>query len=163
MMAEFFMCMVPPTVTAQEHQVTVRNGRPVFFDPPELKAARAKLVGSLARHSPGAPLQGPVRLIVKWCFPRGSHRDGEYRATKPDTDNLQKLLKDCMTKTGFWQDDAQVASEIAEKFWAEIPGIWIRVSQLDPSVETEAETETGAEAEAEAKAEAEQKRGKKQA
>ena len=33
--------------------------------------------------------------------------DGEYRTTKPDTDNLQKLLKDCMTATGFWTDDAQ--------------------------------------------------------
>ena len=54
----------------------------------------------------------------------------EYRTTKPDTDNLQKLLKDCMTDVGFWKDDAQVASEICEKFWAEIPGIWIRVEEI---------------------------------
>ena len=41
---QFFMYMDPPTVTAQEHKVMVRNGRPVFFDPPELKDARAKLM-----------------------------------------------------------------------------------------------------------------------
>lgn len=72
-----------------------------------------------------------MRLITKWCFPcSGNHKDGEYRATKPDTDNLQKLLKDCMTDTGFWKDDAQVASEIAEKFWADNPGIYISVEEL---------------------------------
>jgi Holliday junction resolvase RusA-like endonuclease len=35
-----------------------------------------------------------------------------------------------MTELGFWKDDAQVASEVIEKFWAEIPGIWIRLEEL---------------------------------
>ena len=64
------------------------------------------------------------------CFPRGRYRDGQYKTTRPDTDNLQKLLKDCMSDTGFWKDDALVASEIVEKFWAERPGIYIRVEEL---------------------------------
>ena len=38
---QFFLPMIPPTVTAQEHKVSVRNGKPVFYDPPELKEARA--------------------------------------------------------------------------------------------------------------------------
>lgn len=71
-----------------------------------------------------------VRLMVKWCFPKGKHADGEYRITKPDTDNLQKLLKDCMTACGFWKDDALVAAEMAEKFWAEIPGIYVRIEEI---------------------------------
>ena len=102
---------------------------------PELKAARAKLTAHLSKHRPKTPYRGGVRLVVKWCFPRGRHRDGEYRITKPDTDNLQKLLKDCMTATGFWTDDALVASEIVEKFWAERPGIFIRVEELTASPE----------------------------
>lgn len=73
---------------------------------------------------------GAIRLVAKWCFPRGKHADGEYRITKPDTDNLEKLLKDCMTANRFWKDDAQVASEICEKFWAEVPGIWIGIEQI---------------------------------
>lgn len=68
--------------------------------------------------------------MVKWLFPKGRHRDGEYRTTKPDTDNLQKLLKDCMTVAGFWKDDALVCSEIVEKFWAGTSGIWIRVEEV---------------------------------
>lgn len=130
MIMEFFMPMIPPTVTHQEHKVKSVNGKPVFYDGPELKAARQKLVAYLAKHKPQHKYETGVRLFVKWCFPRGRHKDGEYRITKPDTDNMQKLLKDCMTTCGFWKDDALVASEIVEKFWAEIPGIYIRIEEL---------------------------------
>lgn len=130
MVTEFFMPMVPPTCTHQEKKVTVQNGKPVFYEPPELKTARQKLTGHLYGHRPAEPYCTGVRLVVKWCFPRGRHQDGEYRVTRPDTDNLQKLLKDCMTLCGFWEDDALVASEIVEKFWTELPGIYIRVEEL---------------------------------
>lgn len=130
-MIEFFMPMIPPTATAQEHKVAVRNGKLVVYDPPEVKEARAKLIAGLASHIPDAPIEVGVRLIVKWCFPRkGRYKDGEYRTTKPDTDNLQKLLKDCMTRLRFWKDDALVCSEIVEKFWAETPGIYIGILPL---------------------------------
>lgn len=131
---QFFMPMVPPTVTHQEKQVRVVKGKPIFYEPTELKAARAKLMGYLAEHKPVKPMKGAVQLLCKWCFPLdkgGRHRDGEYKTSKPDTDNLQKLLKDCMTVTGFWLDDAQVASEVAEKFWADIPGIFVQIRPLN--------------------------------
>ena len=128
---EFFMAMIPPTITHQEKKVHLVNGRPRFYEPDELKAARQKLTAYLGQHVPEETYRGGIQLIVKWCFQtKGRHKDGEYRITKPDTDNLQKLLKDCMTSVGFWSDDAQVASEIVEKFWAEIPGIYIRVTEL---------------------------------
>lgn len=128
---EFFLPMIPPTATHQEKRVRMVKGKPAFYDPPEVADARAKLTAYLAGYRPEAPLEGAVRLVVKWCFPLcGKHHDGEYRTTRPDTDNLQKLLKDCMTAVGFWKDDAQVASEVAEKFWAEIPGIYICAEEI---------------------------------
>lgn len=127
---EFFLTMNPPTVTYQEHKVTLRNGKPVFYDPQEVKVAKAKLKAHLVKHKPKQKYDGAIRLMVKWCFPRGKHKDGEYRITKPDTDNLQKMLKDIMTNVGFWKDDCLVASEIVEKFWAEVPGIYIRIDEL---------------------------------
>ena len=36
-MTEFFMAMIPPTATAQEHKVAVRNGKPIFYDPPDVR------------------------------------------------------------------------------------------------------------------------------
>ena len=120
-MTEFFMAMIPPTATAQEHKVAVRNGKPIFYDPPEVKAAKEKLIANLSKY----------RLITKWLFPNdGKHKNGEYKISKPDTDNLQKMFKDCMTKLDFWTDDQLVASEICEKFWADIPGIYVRIEEL---------------------------------
>lgn len=127
-MIEFFMPMAKvPTTTAQQHRVS--NGN--FYDSPELKAARAKLMAHLGKHVPTERYDHSVRLTVKWLFPiTGKHQDGEYKYTKPDTDNLQKLLKDCMTRCGYWKDDALVVSEIVEKFWAEQSGIYIRIEDL---------------------------------
>lgn len=130
-MTEFFMAMIPPTATAQEHKVAVRNGKPIFYDPPEVKAAKEKLIANLSKYSLNTPYREGVRLITKWLFPNdGKHKDGEYKISKPDTDNLQKMFKDCMTKLDFWTDDQLVASEICEKFWADIPGIYVRIEEL---------------------------------
>ncbi|MCQ2434695.1 MAG: RusA family crossover junction endodeoxyribonuclease [Oscillospiraceae bacterium] len=126
---QFFLPMIPPTVTAQEKKLTVRGGKPVMYDSEEVKAAKAKLTAHLTPHKPENPICGEaVRLTVKWCFPMGDdHQNGEYKITKPDTDNLDKILKDCMTKCGFWKDDALVSSEIIEKFWSRVPGIFVKV------------------------------------
>lgn len=130
-MTEFFMAMIPPTATAQEHKVTVKNGKPIFYDPPDVKAAKEKLTANLARHRPPEKYSCGIRLITKWLFPNdGKHKDGEYKTSKPDTDNLQKMFKDCMTKLDFWTDDQLVASEICEKFWANTPGIYVRIEEL---------------------------------
>lgn len=128
---EFFVAMVPPTATAQMRKVSVRGGKVRFYDPPEVAAMRDKLSCRLALHRPPAPHEGPLRLVTRWLFPRGAHPSGTYKATRPDADNLQKALKDEMTKLGYWGDDAQVASELVEKFWADTPGIYVRIDELE--------------------------------
>jgi len=133
---EFFMCMKPPTTTFQQKELKIvwskkkKKHVPVVYESAELKAARSKLTARLAKHVPAEKYASGVRLTTKWLFPRGKHADGEYKITKPDTDNLQKLLKDCMTNLGFWKDDALVASEVVEKFWAEMPGIYIKIEEI---------------------------------
>jgi Holliday junction resolvase RusA-like endonuclease len=129
MKTEFFLPIIPPTRTHQEKQVNWKTK--TFYEPAELKAARAKLQAYLGQHVPEKKYTSAVRLITKWCFPlTGKHQDGEYKTTRPDTDNLQKLLKDVMTDLGYWTDDALVASEIIEKFWAKIPGIYICIEEV---------------------------------
>lgn len=130
---EFFMPMDPPTITHQEKKISYVNGKPIFYEEPRLKEARSKLEAYLSKYVPKEMFVSGVSLVTKWCFPlplKGKHSDGDYRTTKPDTDNLQKLLKDVMTKLGFWKDDALVCSELVEKFWADIPGIYIRIKEL---------------------------------
>ena len=129
---EFYLDINPPTVTAQEHKVRVNRGRPMFYNTAKLKQAQAVFESLLMRYRPQQPLDGPVALTVDWFFFTGSHKDGEWRITRPDTDNLQKLLKDCMTRVGFWKDDSQVCVEMISKRWARSKrGIGIKVVNLD--------------------------------
>ena len=131
MKTEFFIRMEPPTKTHQEKKVAVKKGKPVLYEPAELKAVRSKLEAYLAKYIPEVKYTGAVQVVVKWCFPiTGKHRHGEYKTTKPDTDNLQKLLKDVMTDLGYWTDDALVASEVIEKFWSDTPGIFISIRDI---------------------------------
>ncbi len=135
MKTEFFLPMRPPTKTHQQKKVRVVKGKPVFYEPAELATVRSKLAAHLAQHVPEQKYTGPVRLVTKWLFPiTGKRRDGEYKTTRPDTDNLQKMLKDIMTDLDYWTDDALVVSEIIEKFWAAHPGIYICIEDIAESV-----------------------------
>lgn len=128
----FFLSMDPPTKTQQEHRVGIsKNGKPYFYEDRDLKEARLKIQKALKPHVPEEPYTKGVRLIVKWCFPKGKHLHGSYKLTKPDTDNLNKMLKDEMTRLGFWKDDALVASEVIEKFWSDTPGIFISMEEIE--------------------------------
>lgn len=130
---DFFMEMVPPTSTAQMKKVSVVRGRPVFYEPKPVKEAKALLVSGLQGYVPDQPMEGALSLHTVWLYPKGkSHRDGQWRSTRPDTDNIEKLLKDCMTRLGFWKDDAQVARELVEKKWSAGPtGIRVVIESLE--------------------------------
>ncbi len=131
MKMEFFMPMLPPTVTFQEKKLAVRNGKPVIFDSDELKAAKEKLRAHLSTHIPEEPLSGALLLAVKWCYPAdGKHPANTWKETKPDTDNLDKALKDCMETLGFFKNDAQVCVEHIEKFYNDVPGIYVQLENL---------------------------------
>ncbi len=132
----FFMSMDPPTKTQQEHRIGKRkDGSMYVYEDRDLKEARLKLYKAVLPHTPEKPFTKAVQLVVKWCFPRGSHSHGSYKTTKPDTDNLNKMLKDEMTKAGFWKDDALVASEVIEKFWTDTPGIYVEIVEIGEEVE----------------------------
>ena len=127
----FFLDIVPPTTTAQEKKVSIVHGKPIFYEPKSVKQAKLLLKDALSSHIPTHPLEGPLELVAQWYFPRGkTHKHGEWRSTRPDTDNLDKLLKDCMTDCGYWKDDAQVVREVIEKRWSDTPGIMITIRTL---------------------------------
>ncbi len=127
--SSFFLAMEPPTKTFQAKMLgRKRNGKPVIFDSPDVKLIRDRFAGLLYEHRPKEPMSGAIKLTVKWLYPIvGSHINGEYKTSRPDIDNIMKLLMDAMTTVGFWKDDAQVVALQVEKFWADIPGIYIHV------------------------------------
>jgi len=131
---KIFLLMNPPTVTAQERKVAVIRGKPTVYKPENVKWAKMEIIKHLRPFRPKEPMEGAIALKAVWYFPKGkSHKADEWRVTRPDTDNLEKMLKDCMTELSFWKDDAQVAKETAEKVWAEDErcGIEIEINTLD--------------------------------
>ena len=132
-MYRFFVPMKKiPRTTHQQKQVHVVHGKPVFYEPNDLKLAREKFMANFARYTPDEKITGKIRLMIKWCFDsNGKYPDGTFKDTKPDLDNSVKLLQDCMTSLGFWEDDRFIVSLIVEKFWSDIPGIFIQIYVVD--------------------------------
>ena len=128
----FTLMIEPPTRTAQQKGECVRHGRIYHYVKPEVQEAEDVLRLALRPYKPPMPYDGPIRLTCTWQFQKGkTHKDGEWRITRPDTDNLQKMLKDCMTKEGFWIDDSRVCYEICKKKWASTPGLAIVIEPLE--------------------------------
>lgn len=131
MQIKFFIPMQIPNVTQQTHKITTVNGRPRIYEPAELRTVRQLFRDHLARYRPEVPLEGPVELYVVWCYPATkTHPAGTWKTTKPDTDNLIKLVKDEMTHLGFWLDDAQVCMELNAKCYDRISGVSFRIQSM---------------------------------
>ena len=127
MMIEIWIPGKPPTATSQEKG---RSAAGAWYKPAKLRAAEQWYLWGLRSSRPSAPLEGAVILSVEFRFPAGrDHKDGEPKITRPDTDNMVKALKDCMTRLGFWTDDAQVCMETVRKSYAAEPGVRIIVSK----------------------------------
>ena len=118
MKVKFFLPMMIPSATHQEKKIMVVNGKPVVYEPQNVKDARQKFTG-------------PVRLSTTWIYlATTTHPVKSWKITKPDTDNLVKLLKDVMTDLGFWTDDALVACEEIQKFYLDKPGLYVEIEEL---------------------------------
>ena len=101
------------------------------------KAAQNDLMTLLMPHRPAEPMQGAVKLVVTWRYPWRKSEPKRNRAlgvmpctTRPDVDNLCKILLDCMTRLAYWSDDGQVATLTVMKQWGDGPGIGIVVQDM---------------------------------
>ena len=116
---EFKLKMIPPTATAQQKGERVVGGYIHHYKKKNVVAAEAILRDALLPYVPDEPVTDePVFLEVDWEFPypksAKKHKPGwsRWKITRPDTDNLNKLLKDVMMDMGFWKDEALISIEI---------------------------------------------------
>jgi Holliday junction resolvase RusA-like endonuclease len=55
-----------------------------------------------------------------------------YPAKKPDTDNLEKLVMDCLTRSGrWWKDDCQVVAKASMKIYGTSPETRVTIRELE--------------------------------
>lgn len=134
-----------PKATSQQKGVSFRGGKPHFYEKGNVASAERAFLAELLPHRPKDPSDKPIRLTVwfafdtknkkLWCkdMPKDDADEWAgftYKPTRPDTDNYLKLFKDCMTKSGFWVDDAQVVDEHIIKTYAEKATIMVRWEEI---------------------------------
>ena len=97
------------------------NGRTrTYFKSQRLQQTEDFYLNELQSYAPTSPITGAVSLSIDFdYFTPTKKRRGKWKTTRPDCDNLVKILIDCMTKLGFWLDDAQVARLRVSKRYAE--------------------------------------------
>ena len=131
--------IVPPTATAQQKGVFVRNGRAHFFTKQKVRDAEDFLAAMLAPHAPDVPLHGPVYFQARWCFPyrknepkRVTNAGREIAHTvRPDLDNLEKALLDVLTRLRYMEDDSQIFLKSTAKVWGPSPYLAIALKTQD--------------------------------
>lgn len=98
------------------------NGAMRFKD--AASVAHAQTVGAIALPHFREPLEGPVRLRIvatfeiprSWSKAKQAATLGQYHTQKPDGDNIEKQIKDALSRIA-WRDDCQVADQRCVKRW----------------------------------------------
>ena len=139
--------------------IPAAKGRPRFarvgkfvrtFTPEKTETAERNLIALAAPHAPAEPMRGPITFIAEFKFPipkgwprwkrevarsRGIGLGSYHHVSRPDLDNLLKLVLDALTSTGrWWLDDSQIVSVWATKRYSESPGTRVEIAELDQAV-----------------------------
>lgn len=134
---------IPPKSTSQQ-KGACRVGRGIrFFKKEKVAQAERDLVSLFTAHRPTyVPdySKGPliVRILLVYPYrksePKKRTADGALLPcdTRPDLDNLTKMILDALTRCRYWTDDGQVASLTISKSWGPEPGIGIEIGLCGP-------------------------------
>ena len=126
-----------PKSTAQEKGVAFQGGRIRHYEKPEVVQMRRIYTMLIQREiirqklAFYLPVMGAVALDVSFYYSTKTKKNwGQPKTTKPDCDNMVKLLQDVLADLGFFAvGDQQVTHLLVRKYWAERPEIVIKVSR----------------------------------
>lgn len=105
-----------------------------------LQPWRDAVRGEAQRHHHGAPLDGPLRLLVIFTLPKpvsAPKRRTTWPDRVPDLSKLVRATEDALTDAGVWVDDARVVETASAKRYPNegsdalgVPGVLIRIWTL---------------------------------
>lgn len=108
-----------------------------FTPPKQAKYAATLKVLCLEAMRGAKPFEGPVSLELYAAYPWPKSMSqkkrllpgAQWRASKPDFDNLAKIVGDALNKIA-WLDDAQIAAAKVHKFYSDRPGLIVKFERL---------------------------------
>ena len=129
-------CIPPKATSANSRRIFKVGGKTILAKSKAAMEATGDLLSLLKPYQPNQPFEGAVHLVLEFQWPYRASEPKKNRnapiwhCSRPDCDNIAKLVTDCMTKLAFWNDDSQVASLLVSKQWGNSPGIGIRIVKL---------------------------------
>lgn len=135
---------VPAVPIAQpRHRIGTIAGKARAFESPKshpIHAYKATVRHAAAEVYNGPPLDGPLKMQLQFVLPRPKGKTWKtkpmpryWHASRPDTDNLAKAVKDALSGLCY-VDDAQICTLEATKMVAdgsEQPHTLVRLTQLE--------------------------------
>lgn len=119
-----------PKTTAQQKKFSTKTK--TFYKTSKIKQSEYLLVRALSGRQPRKTYDTPIKLSVTWLFPHTKKsKDGERKGTRPDLDNLQKLLQDIMCKLGYYKDDSLITDLKVKKRWHRHSGLIIEINEVE--------------------------------
>ena len=119
-----------PKTTAQQKKFSTRTK--TFYKTSKIKQSEYLLARALSGRQPRKTYDTPIELSVTWLFPHTKKsKDGERKGTRPDLDNLQKLLQDIMCKLGYYKDDSLITDLTLKKRWHRHSGLIIEINEVE--------------------------------
>lgn len=112
-------------------RVTVRSGRAWAYTPPKTTIAE-KHVAAAARTNGAKPVSGPLRMHVEAIFPippswpKDKRQSPPAHTSRPDCDNLLKLVADALNGVCYY-DDSQLVESMVRKAYGHIPKIRVQI------------------------------------
>lgn len=139
-MISFFVPLIPKgQARARSRAVNIGGSyRAMTYKSKEGRLAEAKFLECARGYAPGMPFTGPLELYVFAWFPipesypkkrvQEMVSKNYAHTTKPDLDNIIKLVKDALNGV-FWVDDKQIYKVTAAKRYTmgDLPGYQISI------------------------------------
>ena len=114
------------------------------YDPGSAEGWKGQIALAARPVLPVTPLDGPIRVDIDFRFPRpkGHYGAGKnaavlkpgapsWHTAKPDRDNAEKAVLDCLTQLGAWRDDAQACCGEVTKRYGDTAGATIKITKLE--------------------------------
>lgn len=117
-----------------------RKGKTIMYDPETSRDYKSYVSLIAKQHAPKTLLEGNLRAVIKFYrqIPKSTTKKDriEYLAgiqrpiVKPDIDNYSKSVLDALNGI-IYQDDSQVVSLQADKFYSDDPRVELTIYEMD--------------------------------
>lgn len=124
-----------PVPKARPRFSRARTGRAFAYTPKSTQEAEARIRAAWIKEYGTQPLDGALRMTVMFSMPipksRRDIKPGDMHTSRPDLDNLLKLVQDALNGIAY-KDDSQLWSVTAHKSYDKEPETWVYISDGKP-------------------------------